>query len=261
MVLAQGGHAVDAAVAANAVMGVVCPMMCGVGGDLFAIVCEHDGKMHGVNASGWAPARLTPEFLESAGRRSMPQSGIHSDHRAWRGRRMVAAARAIRPHAARARARAGDGARRRRISGRRNYQRGVAQPGGVPARAIRKPRRSFLPGRPPARVRRDFPQRRSRVDVSPDCGERQRRRSIAERSRAGSSQGLERRGSTMAAADLAEFRAQWADPISTSYRGWEVFELPPNGAGIAALMMLNILETLPRLRRGGPATRRMRSTS
>ena len=57
MVLAQGGHAVDAAIAANAVMGVVCPMMCGVGGDLFAIVCEHDGKMHGVNASGWAPAR------------------------------------------------------------------------------------------------------------------------------------------------------------------------------------------------------------
>ncbi len=55
MVLAQGGHAVDAAVAANAVMGVVCPMMCGVGGDLFAIVCERDGKMHGVNGSGWAP--------------------------------------------------------------------------------------------------------------------------------------------------------------------------------------------------------------
>src|SRR5688572_25443542 len=78
MVLAQGGHAVDAAVAANAVMGVVCPMMCGVGGDLFAIVCEHDGTMHGVNASGWAPARLTPEFLESEGARTMPQSGIHS---------------------------------------------------------------------------------------------------------------------------------------------------------------------------------------
>src|SRR5687767_76728 len=76
--LAQGGHAVDAAVAANAVMGVVCPMMCGVGGDLFAIVSEHDGKLHGVNASGWAPARLTPEFLERADARSMPQSGVHS---------------------------------------------------------------------------------------------------------------------------------------------------------------------------------------
>src|SRR5215510_10735157 len=64
VVLARGGHAVDAAIAANAVMGVVSPMMCGVGGDLFAIVHDHDGTIHGVNASGWAPAALTPEFLE-----------------------------------------------------------------------------------------------------------------------------------------------------------------------------------------------------
>ena len=77
-VLAQGGHAVDAAVAANAVMGVVCPMMCGVGGDLFAIVSERDGQLHGVNGSGWAPARLTPELLERRHAEGMPQSGVHS---------------------------------------------------------------------------------------------------------------------------------------------------------------------------------------
>src|SRR5688500_1340276 len=78
MALAQGGHAVDAAIAANAVMGVVCPMMCGVGGDLFAIVSHHDGKMHGVNASGWAPARLTHELLERGHTGGMPQSGVHA---------------------------------------------------------------------------------------------------------------------------------------------------------------------------------------
>src|SRR5512134_1513953 len=78
MVLAGGGHAVDAAVAANAVMGVVCPMMCGVGGDLFAIVHETSGQMHGVNGSGWAPAAQTPEVLEAHGLSSMPQSGVHS---------------------------------------------------------------------------------------------------------------------------------------------------------------------------------------
>ena len=78
MVLAAGGHAVDAAIAANAVMGVVCPMMCGIGGDLFAIVSERDGTLHGVNASGWAPARLTPELLERCGESGMPQSGAHS---------------------------------------------------------------------------------------------------------------------------------------------------------------------------------------
>src|SRR5918996_3132551 len=78
MVLAAGGHAVDAAIAANAVMGVVCPMMCGVGGDLFAIVSTHDGALHGVNASGWAPAALSPDALERSGTSTMPQSGAHS---------------------------------------------------------------------------------------------------------------------------------------------------------------------------------------
>src|SRR5258706_9477523 len=60
VVLARGGHAVDAAIAANAVMGLVAPMMNGVGGDLFAIV--HDaatGRVHGLNASGWSPAGAT----------------------------------------------------------------------------------------------------------------------------------------------------------------------------------------------------------
>src|SRR4051812_47718095 len=79
VVLARGGHAVDAVIAANAVMGVVAPMMNGVGGDLFAIV--HDitsGSVHGLNASGWAPAGGTIEFLSARGMSKMPQSGIHS---------------------------------------------------------------------------------------------------------------------------------------------------------------------------------------
>src|SRR5256884_7852748 len=59
-ILAQGGNAIDAAVAANAAMGVVAPMANGIGGDLFAIVYEaRSGKIHGLNASGWAPAGLT----------------------------------------------------------------------------------------------------------------------------------------------------------------------------------------------------------
>src|SRR6266545_1922511 len=78
VVLARGGHAVDAAIAANAVMGVVAPMMNGVGGDLFAIVHEAStGRLHGVNASGWAPAALTLDFITRTGAEAMPQSGIH----------------------------------------------------------------------------------------------------------------------------------------------------------------------------------------
>src|SRR5436190_24192412 len=79
IVLARGGHAVDAAIAANAVMGIVAPLMNGVGGDLFAIV--HDvstASIHGLNASGWSPAGATIEFLTSRGMTTMPQTGIHS---------------------------------------------------------------------------------------------------------------------------------------------------------------------------------------
>src|SRR5205085_4253535 len=79
MILANGGHAVDAAIAANAVMGLVCPMMCGIGGDLFAMVWESGAAAPvGLNASGWAPAGLTPEFLASQQVGTMPQAGVHS---------------------------------------------------------------------------------------------------------------------------------------------------------------------------------------
>jgi len=78
-VLESGGNAVDAAVAANAAMGLVAPMMDGIGGDLFAIVYEaKSNKVYGLNASGWAPKGLTPEFLHSKGEQWMPSRGIHS---------------------------------------------------------------------------------------------------------------------------------------------------------------------------------------
>ena len=66
-ILAHGGNAVDAAVATNAVMGVVAPMMNGIGGDLFAIVYDaKSGKLYGLNASGWSPAGLTIGVSEIA---------------------------------------------------------------------------------------------------------------------------------------------------------------------------------------------------
>jgi gamma-glutamyltranspeptidase/glutathione hydrolase len=78
-ILARGGNAVDAAVTANAVMGVVAPMMNGMGGDLFAIVYDaKSGKLYGLNASGWAPHGLTIEFLRGKGISEMPTHGIHA---------------------------------------------------------------------------------------------------------------------------------------------------------------------------------------
>ena len=78
-ILARGGHAVDAAIAVNAVMGVVAPMMNGIGGDLFAIVYDAaSGQLHGINGSGCAPAALTIDSLRAQGITVMPQTGIHS---------------------------------------------------------------------------------------------------------------------------------------------------------------------------------------
>src|SRR3954447_26139975 len=77
--LERGGHAVDAAIATNAVLGVVEPEMNGIGGDLFAIVSEAgDERLHGLNAGGWAPAGLTPQLLKKSGAIVMPDEGIHS---------------------------------------------------------------------------------------------------------------------------------------------------------------------------------------
>src|SRR5579862_1493572 len=76
-VLARGGSAIDAAIAANATLGVTEPMMNGMGGDLFALYWDaKTGKLYGLNASGWAPRALTPEHLKSKGDAAMPLSGI-----------------------------------------------------------------------------------------------------------------------------------------------------------------------------------------
>src|SRR5262245_26935088 len=78
-VLAKGGSAMDAAIAANAVLGVTEPMMNGIGGDLFLIYWDaKTGKLYGLNASGWAPAKLSIDFLAKQGITAMPRDGIHS---------------------------------------------------------------------------------------------------------------------------------------------------------------------------------------
>jgi gamma-glutamyltranspeptidase/glutathione hydrolase len=241
MVLAQGGHAVDAAVAANAVMGVVCPMMCGVGGDLFAIVCERDGTMHGVNASGWAPGRLTPEALERQHATDMPQSGVHSVTvpgavAGWTlllerfGRTPLA--RLLEP----AVVLADEGFPVAEITSEEWH---IQEPF---LRGDDEAAKTFLPKDRPLRfgeVFRNADLAWTYRQIAEHGADAFYRGEIAARLAAG----LERRGSAMTTLDLAAFRPQWAEPISTAYRGWRIYELPPNGAGIAALMMLNIMET------------------
>jgi gamma-glutamyltranspeptidase / glutathione hydrolase len=238
MALAQGGHAADAAVAANAVMGVVCPMMCGVGGDLFAIVSEHDGELHGINGSGWAPAALTPDLLETG--HGMPQSGVHSITvpgavAGWSlllerfGRTPLA--RLLEPAIAL-------GAGGFPVAEITSEEWHIQEPF---LRGDPESTRTFLPGgRPPlfGEIFRNPDLAQTYRQIAADGADAFYSGDIARRLVAG----LERRGAAMAATDLSEFRAQWAELISSTYRGWHVYELPPNGAGIAALMMLNIME-------------------
>src|SRR5579871_6373729 len=78
-VLARGGSAVDAAIAANAVLSVVEPMMCGIGGDLFAIHADaKTGELVGINGSGFSPAGLSLETLQKLSLAAMPGAGIHT---------------------------------------------------------------------------------------------------------------------------------------------------------------------------------------
>src|SRR5947207_5725195 len=74
-ILARGGSAIDAAIAANAVLGVVEPQSNGIGGDLFAIVSRKNGDLVGLNASGWTSETLTPGRLRADGYTAMPQTG------------------------------------------------------------------------------------------------------------------------------------------------------------------------------------------
>jgi gamma-glutamyltranspeptidase / glutathione hydrolase len=241
--LAYGGHAVDAAIAANAVMGVVAPMMNGVGGDLFALVYEAaSGRAHGLNASGWTPAGLTLEVLQARGIDGMPQTGIHS----------VTVPGAV----------SGWAALRDRF-GRKLFSDILATAiyhaeSGFPvseltacewagsAAALRdaSASKTFLRGGRPLRAGEIFCNR----DLAWTY------RQIAAYGASALSDGeVGRRllmcstqhGGTLAASDLAEFEAEWVEPISTTYRGWHIYELPPNGQGLAALMMLNVLENFP----------------
>lgn len=238
-ILARGGSAVDAAIAANAALSVTEPMMCGPGGDLFVIYWEaKTGKLTGINASGWAPKNLTIDFLRGKDFKQMPASGIHS----------VTVPGAV-DGWGKLHKRFGKLAWKGLFGAAIHYaERGYPVPelvqsawGGSRVSSAPESKRVFLPGGKAPGV--------GDVFRNPDLG-----RMFRELASGGSdafyrgeiAQAILRTsgklGGTLAAEDLAEFSAEWVTPISTEYRGWRVYELPPNGQGIAALQMLNMLE-------------------
>jgi gamma-glutamyltranspeptidase/glutathione hydrolase len=243
-ILERGGSAADAAIAANAVLALVEPHYNGIGGDLFAIYYDaKTGTVSGLNAGGWAPSGLTAEFVRGQGQKRMPGSGIHTVTvpgavkgwealRARHGRLPMADLLAPAIHYAEEGFPVSEV-----IAGYwNNATRKLTN--GPNAAAV------FLPnGRAP---------RAGEIFRNPDLAGTMRL--IAQEGVAGFYEGKTAEailavsrelGGTMTAADLKEWQPEWVDPISTTYRGWTVYELPPNTQGIAALMMLDLMEPFP----------------
>jgi gamma-glutamyltranspeptidase/glutathione hydrolase len=243
-ILAHGGNAVDAIVATNAVMGVVEPMMNGIGGDLFAIVYDAKTKrLYGLNASGWAPAKLTLEHLKGKGVTSMPQVGIDS----------VTVPGAV-DGWSKLLARFGTKTFPELLAPAIQYARD-----GFPVAewdaAYWKEAEGFLgkdknlaatyliDGHAPeiGEVFRNADLARSLELIASGGRDAYYKGEIASQIVEFSS----KLGGTMTAQDLADYASEWVEPISTQYHDWTVYEIPPNGQGIAALMMLNIMERFP----------------
>jgi len=243
-ILERGGSAVDAAIAANAVLGVTEPMMNGMGGDLFAIYWEaKTGKLYGLNASGWAPRGLTIAHIKAQDATAMPAEGIDSVTvpgavAGWRALHQRFGKMAWKDLFQPAISYADDGYPVPELIA--SYWKDSADWIANDAEA----RRVYLPdGRPPAvgQVFQNHDLAKALRLVAENGADAFYKGEIA-RATLSTSQSL---GGTMAADDLADFSPEWVEPISTKYRDWTVYELPPNGQGMAALEMLNIMETVP----------------
>ena len=238
-VLRAGGNVVDAAIATNAVLAVTQPNFCGVGGDIFVLYHEAaTGRVHFLNGAGRSGARAT---LDELARRGL-ECGARPPARA---RSRCPASRAAgacswiaseparsprcwsRPRTTRARA------SRSPTWSRRPYAR------RPPRWTIRSGTGCSRPAgcsRPPARASasRTWPARLTELGPEPDLFYKGRvARSIAERMRV---------DGFLTAEDLAAHEGEWAEPISSIYRGYRVYETPPPTQGLAALLTLNLLE-------------------
>ena len=241
-ILARGGSAADAAIAANAVLGVTEPMMNGIGGDLFALYWDaKTGKLYGLNASGWAPQGLTISHLKAIGATSMPQSGIDT----------VTVPGAV----------AGWNTlheRFGRLPWKDIFQTAIFYADeGYPVPELihgywedsvedllrdAESRRVFLHNDKPPAVGEIFqnPDLAKALRLIAQQGANSFYRGEIAQAIFRTSQTL---GGKMSEADLAEFAPEWVEPISITYRDWTIYELPPNGQGMAALEMLNIMQT------------------
>lgn len=241
-VLKEGGNAIDAAVAAVAVLGVTEPMSTGIGGDLFALVYHAQTRqLHALNASGPAPQRASLSQLREQGHEQMPPDGMLS----------VTVPGALRGWEA-------------------LLERFGSKPlGELLEPAIEYAERGFPVMEITSNRWRRCEEKLQRYEQTartylregraPRPGEVFRNERLARTLRAIACEGVaafyegeiadeilrtsEAHGGWLVPDDLRAFRPEWGEPLSTVYRGVEVYEHPPNGQGLIALLALNILES------------------
>ncbi|MHB8901100.1 MAG: gamma-glutamyltransferase [Thermoguttaceae bacterium] len=251
-ILRSGGNAADAAIAVNAMLGVVEPMNCGPGGDLFALYWDsRTHKLYGLNASGRSPYKSSRQLFAQRGLKQIPLDGPLS----WSVPGCVSGWSEL--------------ARRfgTRPLGRlleeaiRTAEEGAPVP-QVIAGYWQEAEKGLLPYPPTAATY--LPGGRA-----PRCGELFTNPRLAASYRAIADGGPDafyrgdiaqqivqysrQNGGLMTLEDFADHRSDWIEPVSTDYRGYRVWELPPNGQGIAVLQMLNLLEPYD-LRSMGPGS-------
>ena len=240
-VMRRGGSAVDGAIAANAVLGLTEPTGAGIGGDLFAIVWDPgERRLFGLNASGRSPRSLTLEHFRSQGMTRIPPVGplpvtVPGAVDGWfelHGRfGRLPMADVLAPAIGYAR----DGFPVTEVIAD-GWERNVRVLEKYPGFAA-----TFMPGgRAPSKGELFANPRLARTYEAIARGGRDAfyrgdiARAIGDYMKAN--------GGFLSYEDLAAHHSEWVEPVSVSYRGYDVWELPPNGQGIAALQMLNILE-------------------
>jgi gamma-glutamyltranspeptidase/glutathione hydrolase len=243
-VLRQGGNAVDAAIATSAAMGVLEPTTCGIGGDLYALVWDaKTQKLYGLNASGRSPGKATLQYFRDKKLKEIPTSGplswsVPGCVDGWDELRRKFGTRSFKQLLAPAISYAENGAPVPEVIA--GYWRSVER--------MKDPgmRETFL-----------IPDgmgglRSPRVgDVFKNPHLARSYRLIAEQGRDAFYKGeiaakivalSDRVGGLFTLKDFADHKSEWVEPVKTSYRGYDVWEIPPPSQGIAALQMLNLLE-------------------
>ncbi len=240
-ILKQGGSAVDAAIAANAVLGLMEPTGCGIGGDLFAIIWDSKTqKLHGLNASGRSPKGLTREYFIENGYDLIPQRGALS----------VSVPGTV------------DGWFEMHQKFGKVSMDAILQPAidyarnGFPVTELIA---YYLQRSAPVLSRYpNFSETYMPDGHMPEKGDIFRNPLLANTYETIARQGrdafykgdiartiekyIKENGGFLSYEDLAAHTGTWVEPVSVNYRGYDVWQLPPNGQGIAALQMLNILE-------------------